>query len=87
MHLQFRPSNCSPLNNPPRIAGTWAYSAPEVRIQKKAYNHLVDCWSLGIILYVILCGFHPFDPVGTASDEELQDNIKHCRFVDADALP
>ncbi|RYG44748.1 hypothetical protein EON67_11405, partial [archaeon] len=35
---------------------TWAYSAPEVRLFRRPYTDKIDCWSLGVILYVMLSG-------------------------------
>lgn len=40
--------------------GTLAYQAPEV-IQGQKYDSACDIWSIGIVLYVMLCGYSPFD--------------------------
>ncbi|OQR96835.1 calcium/calmodulin-dependent protein kinase [Achlya hypogyna] len=69
--------------------GTWGYSAPEMISGSGCafgYDAKVDSWSLGTILYILypadtrLCGFHPFDPHGTRSDNEMIAAIKKCQF-------
>lgn len=61
--------------------GTWAYCAPEVlrcRRDRKGtggYGSQCDMYSVGVILFVILAGYHPFDPEGRNSDRKMQDLI------------
>lgn len=41
------------------LCGTLAYSAPEV-LMGEQFNVLIDEWSVGVIVYELLCGFLPF---------------------------
>ena len=40
--------------------GTLSFVAPEV-LQGKPYDKAVDLWSIGIITFLLLCGYLPFD--------------------------
>lgn len=39
--------------------GTLAFAAPEL-ILRKNYNKSIDIWSLGVIVYFLICGNYPF---------------------------
>ncbi|XP_077446539.1 serine/threonine-protein kinase DCLK3 isoform X2 [Stigmatopora argus] len=41
------------------ICGTPTYVAPEI-LSETGYGVEVDMWALGVILYILLCGFAPF---------------------------
>lgn len=54
--------------------GTTAYAAPEF-IRKSEAGAAVDVWALGVVLYIVLCGRHPFDPTNDSSDDEIAKRI------------
>lgn len=56
--------HCSETNYLPNLkCGTELYMAPEV-VQKETYTKSVDIWSLGITLYYLISGRHPFHKKG-----------------------
>ena len=58
------------------IKGTPYYIAPEVI--KEVYDEKCDIWSLGVIFYVLLCGYPPFNG---DTDVEIMQNVQRGKFV------
>lgn len=56
--------------------GTPYYIAPEVL--KKNYNEKCDVWSCGVILYIILCGYPPFNG---ANDKQIIEAVIKGRYT------
>mmetsp|Transcript_8181 Transcript_8181/g.18249 ORF Transcript_8181/g.18249 Transcript_8181/m.18249 type:complete len:562 (+) Transcript_8181:131-1816(+) len=60
------------------VVGTPHYMAPEI-IRRRGYGFAVDLWSIGVILFELVCGFLPF---GNTHDEP--DPV--CRAVVHESL-
>ncbi|KAF4147352.1 Protein kinase domain [Phytophthora infestans] len=58
---------------------TTAYASPEVMGHQES-GCAMDVWALGVVLYIVLCGTHPFDPTDDATDDELQQRILKGEF-------
>ena len=56
--------------------GTPGYVAPEV-LGHEAYSQQVDLWSIGVIVYILLCGFPPFY---ADNDAQLFEKIKRGEY-------
>jgi serine/threonine protein kinase len=61
--------------------GTTAYWPPERFNMESTANSGTDMWAIGVILYIMLTGVHPFDVEGVSTDEDIKARIK------ADPLP
>jgi len=59
------------------FVGSAEYAAPEVHC-KKHYTEAIDCWSLGVLLYVLVERLFPWDG---ATHEEIIQKIKQADFV------
>lgn len=54
-----------------RVNGTPYYIAPEVL--NECYDEKCDIWSCGVMLYIFLCGYPPFNG---DSDTEIMKSVK-----------
>ncbi|NXQ57954.1 KCC4 kinase, partial [Anthoscopus minutus] len=59
------------------VCGTPGYCAPEI-LRGCAYGPEVDMWSLGIITYILLCGFEPF--YDERGDQYMFKRILSCEY-------
>jgi tRNA A-37 threonylcarbamoyl transferase component Bud32 len=64
----------TPMSNP---VGTAYYMSPE--LLKGKYDNSCDMWSVGVVAYILLCGYPPFNG---SSDSEIQDATRrgHLQF-------
>mmetsp|Transcript_64600 Transcript_64600/g.114914 ORF Transcript_64600/g.114914 Transcript_64600/m.114914 type:complete len:503 (+) Transcript_64600:52-1560(+) len=56
--------------------GSVMYAAPE--LVQGSYNHMVDMWSLGVILYILLSGYPPFTG---DTDQQIMDKSRRGKVV------
>eukprot|EP01123_Difflugia_compressa_P005192 TRINITY_DN167_c0_g1_i6.p1 TRINITY_DN167_c0_g1~~TRINITY_DN167_c0_g1_i6.p1 ORF type:complete len:466 (+),score=93.63 TRINITY_DN167_c0_g1_i6:97-1494(+) len=65
-----------------QLVGTPPYFAPELsRLRDESvmdgYGRPVDIWAMGVILYILLSGIHPFQ---IADEDQMLDNIQEAKW-------
>jgi len=64
------------------LIGTDEYVAPEVLNESTKYNEKVDMWSLGVLMYILLVGYFPFDyDHNTQSKKVLYTKIREGEVI------
>ena len=62
-----------------KISGTAIYIPPEV-IDNRLYTNKMDVWSLGVIMYILMFGYDPFNYMNDHRDKhEMFKNIKYMQ--------
>ncbi|KAK5605800.1 E1 ubiquitin-activating protein [Crenichthys baileyi] len=69
-----------PITEP---CGTPEYLAPEV-VARHRYGRPVDCWAVGVIMYILLSGNPPFYDETEEENTDLHNRIIFCRIVAGD---
>uniref|UniRef100_A0AAQ6IFV7 CaM kinase-like vesicle-associated protein n=1 Tax=Anabas testudineus TaxID=64144 RepID=A0AAQ6IFV7_ANATE len=69
-----------PITDP---CGTPEYLAPEV-VARHRYGRPVDCWAVGVIMYILLSGNPPFYDETEEENTDLHNRIIFCRIVAGD---
>ncbi|KAI9315893.1 kinase-like domain-containing protein [Dichotomocladium elegans] len=58
------------------VCGSPLYVAPEV-LKREGYGSPVDMWAVGVITYMLLCGYQPFQ---SEDQSELMDQIINAKY-------
>merc|ERR1740131_286053 len=81
MNIKIADFGFSNFWSPASTLSTWCgsppYAAPEVFEGQKYRGPEIDVWSLGVVLYVLVCGALPFDG---SSLHSLRDRVLSGRF-------
>ena len=67
----------SPKQRRDTYCGTEPYMAPEI-IKKEYYDKTIDVWSMGVVLYEMICGNEPFEE---ELDVSISEKIKLAEYT------
>lgn len=70
---------CGPSERLYQPCGTLVYVAPEI-LTLQGYNHAIDLWSLGAVVYLLLSGKLPFPTMRTSGLRVLTDREVSINF-------
>ncbi|XP_061584515.1 caM kinase-like vesicle-associated protein [Cololabis saira] len=71
---------CGPIKDP---CGTPEYLAPEV-VGRQRYGRPVDCWAIGVIMYILLSGNPPFYDDSDEDDPDSRDRNLFLKILSGD---
>ncbi|ODV59242.1 serine/threonine protein kinase SCH9, partial [Ascoidea rubescens DSM 1968] len=58
------------------FCGTTEYLAPEILLDESGYTKMVDFWSLGVLIFEMICGWSPFY---AETNQQMYKNIAYGR--------
>lgn len=69
------------------FCGSTAYVPPEILENTPYQPFISDCWSLGVILYIMICAFMPYDTKDTRKMIKSQRGKMNFYHMQGQILP
>lgn len=57
-------------------SGTHVYASPQIHANQPYHGAGTDVWSMGIVLYILLCGYMPFYSENNNNMKELSHRVR-----------